>query len=1438
MDVQRYLADEPVEACPPSMAYRLRKFARRNRTGLAAAALVTLALVLGTAVSIWQAVWATRARDAERAARVAEREARDALDAAREEQERRRARTDRELSEALVEAVRLQGKVGTARTGDRESANQLRAALGRVETLAASELADPALVARVRALQAEVSKEEKDRRMVARLEEIRLTQGTHQEETLRTVVGGSAPAYEAAFRDYGIPLTYFINGARAGWRVNPSPKRVEEVARQIAASPIRDWLVAALDDCASRHMSLIQLLLPIARRVEENDPWLRQYFDARIHLNDDAFVRLAQQPEALRQPPAILVNVAQCMMGNGKYRAAAARLLREAQRQHPADLWINRMLTGCVHYDQGTPDESIGFLRVALAARPESLALHLELATALIGIGHHDEAIAVYRQATRLKPDNAYAYVALAKIYLQLRAWDGWKNKNARPDPDDAIAACRKALEIDPKATRASSLWAIALLIKGDPEGAAALVQKTAEADPKSAGRLYAMFASDLVLLYRKAMKGDKPALRAEEQKLLHDVDAAYLKAMECATRLGDNHEELKTALSLWRSVPRPDQDWDGALAAYRKLIDKLIDLNPKEKDWHSLLGDFLAGNGDWDGAVAAYREASRCFPFGASLYDCRAADALRSKGDLDGAIAMYRKVIERPPESSVPRLARLGLAQALADKPDRGGAIAAYREFLRLAPADAEAAEALCGLLDGAGRREEALAAFREAIDPRQNWDAYQAAGARFEQKGRLDLAIALYQEVLRHRPDLALVRELLGGDLPTGRKPEAAMAVYRAALGCSPGNASGYASLAEALARLGERPRAIAAWREAIRCQPGVVWGYPQLAGLQPEARELEEVVRLASSPLSAQQLCDQLQVLGLLDNGVAACRRRIGQRPEEASPRLVLSVALERQARPEEAVAAAGEWIRAQPRSAEPLLRRAELYQRLDRVEEALADLSRATEVDPSCGLTVWAAQAALYTRLRQWDKAVADYSKVLKRGPRNTWALDGRANAHLQLGQWDKAAEDYTRLIVVAPGASSPWHGRGVARSNAGRYEEAVADFSRAIELSPAFWLAWHNRGLALARLGRWERAAADHAKALELMPRVDWQNNLAWLLATCPEAKVRNPARAVALAQQAVDANPKEGAFWTTLGVAHYRAGDWKAARAALVKSVELARGPDALNAFFLAMTHWQLGDKDEARKWYDRAVERMSMNEELWRVRAEAAALMGVGDPLPPFAEVRKAIDQAHALAGQGQWQKAAAEYARAGDAFPGEAGLWLEYASALLLADNPEGYRRACANILRRLGAVTDPDTCYVLARIASLAPGGGDPVQAVQRAEKGVAAHAKQAWYLHTLAVAHYRAGQFDQAVRRAEQSLKDDPAWEGHVVDWLLLAMAHQRLGHGDEARRWLDKAVQWIDQAGKGLPKESRFALPVPSWGDRLEIQLLRREAEDVLELRKK
>jgi serine/threonine protein kinase len=65
-DLERYLADEPVQACPPSAAYRFRKFSRRNKAALTTAALIAFALLVGMGVATWQAWRATRAEIAAR----------------------------------------------------------------------------------------------------------------------------------------------------------------------------------------------------------------------------------------------------------------------------------------------------------------------------------------------------------------------------------------------------------------------------------------------------------------------------------------------------------------------------------------------------------------------------------------------------------------------------------------------------------------------------------------------------------------------------------------------------------------------------------------------------------------------------------------------------------------------------------------------------------------------------------------------------------------------------------------------------------------------------------------------------------------------------------------------------------------------------------------------------------------------------------------------------------------------------------------------------------------------------------------------------------------------------------------------------------------------------------------------------------------------------
>jgi serine/threonine protein kinase len=108
-DIQRYLKDEPVEACPPSAAYRLRKFLQRHRGPAAAAVAVFLAIVAGAALATWQAVRATRAEAAALAERDAKEQARQA-----EAHQRAAAVAQRERAGKAEEQARQEAAISRA----------------------------------------------------------------------------------------------------------------------------------------------------------------------------------------------------------------------------------------------------------------------------------------------------------------------------------------------------------------------------------------------------------------------------------------------------------------------------------------------------------------------------------------------------------------------------------------------------------------------------------------------------------------------------------------------------------------------------------------------------------------------------------------------------------------------------------------------------------------------------------------------------------------------------------------------------------------------------------------------------------------------------------------------------------------------------------------------------------------------------------------------------------------------------------------------------------------------------------------------------------------------------------------------------------------------------------------------------------------------------
>jgi tetratricopeptide (TPR) repeat protein len=230
-----------------------------------------------------------------------------------------------------------------------------------------------------------------------------------------------------------------------------------------------------------------------------------------------------------------------------------------------------------------------------------------------------------------------------------------------------------------------------------------------------------------------------------------------------------------------------------------------------------------------------------------------------------------------------------------------------------------------------------------------------------------------------------------------------------------------------------------------------------------------------------------------------------------------------------------------------------------------------------------------------------------------------------NLHVKLGRLldkakrpDQAVAAYRQAFEVGPNNPYAYAELAQALARQGNSDEALAVYVRYVAANPEDGAAQHALGKAYRRAGQWDKAIAAFQEASRLAPHGDLSYpDLAWSLATCPDPKPRDPARAVEWARKAVTAVPWSRDAWTALGVASYRAEDWEGAVAALERANQLAGGHNN-GWFFLAMANWKLDRQEEARKWYDQAVQWMEKHaphqEELGRFRAEAEELLGVNE--------------------------------------------------------------------------------------------------------------------------------------------------------------------------------------------------------------------------------
>jgi tetratricopeptide (TPR) repeat protein len=203
-----------------------------------------------------------------------------------------------------------------------------------------------------------------------------------------------------------------------------------------------------------------------------------------------------------------------------------------------------------------------------------------------------------------------------------------------------------------------------------------------------------------------------------------------------------------------------------------------------------------------------------------------------------------------------------------------------------------------------------------------------------------------------------------------------------------------------------------------------------------------------------------------------------------------------------------------------------------------------------------------------------------------------------------------------------------------------------------------------------------------------------------------------------------------------------------------------------------------------------------------------------------------------------GQWQDAAAYYDKLLELRPAFQDVWFENAYLRLKRGDKKGYRELCRRMLEQFGQSKDVNEFAILAHTWVLAPQTpDDATRAVQLAEQRMSLTRANPihglWSVHVLSLAYYRNDLNDKAVECVAKGPKDRANVEYNLLNALVLAMAHYRLKHKDEAQKWLEQARQAIDQENRKREKDGAFAPPGWHWRGWLAVQMLRQEAEELL-----
>ena len=226
----------------------------------------------------------------------------------------------------------------------------------------------------------------------------------------------------------------------------------------------------------------------------------------------------------------------------------------------------------------------------------------------------------------------------------------------------------------------------------------------------------------------------------------------------------------------------------------------------------------------------------------------------------------------------------------------------------------------------------------------------------------------------------------------------------------------------------------------------------------------------------------------------------------------------------------------------------------------VDDAITQYQEALQINPNYAEAHFNLGNALRKKGRM-EEAITQYQAALQIKPGYAEARANLGFALLQTGGTDEAITQYQAALQINPNYAEAHVNLGNALVQKGKMDEAITQYQEALQIKPDDEAAHVSLGILLAQTGRAGEAIAHLQKALQLEPaNAGFQNNLAWLLATCPEAPLRDGNKAVELARQANALTGGENpVILHTLAAALAEAGRFPEALETAQKALHLAQ---------------------------------------------------------------------------------------------------------------------------------------------------------------------------------------------------------------------------------------------------------------------------------------